>query len=128
MELIRTLSKIVGRTQTFGGGGDVTADETWVFQNDSETKTSDTPVSDTIKKMQMSNLKIESIIISSDMKGVIHYEYVYSKQSTKHSSFKFWNIYGSAFVKKRRERFFGQTSGFCIMTMHLPTQHSFCIT
>jgi hypothetical protein len=33
------------------------------------------------------------------IKGIIHDECVVPKQSTKHSTFKFWNVYSSAFVK-----------------------------
>jgi hypothetical protein len=49
------------------------------------------------------------------VKGIIQYEFLYLKLSTKYSSSKFWNIYGSAFDKK--DQISDLTSGSCIMSL-----------
>jgi hypothetical protein len=54
------------------------------------------------------------------IKGLTSYEFVSPKQaqSIKHSAFKFWNVYGNAFVKEYK--ILGWTSEFCFTSMHLP--------
>jgi len=50
------------------------------------------------------------LICFYDIKGIIPYECAPPKQSTKHSSFKFFNVYGGTFIKK--DHIFGQIVHF----------------
>jgi hypothetical protein len=50
---------------------------------------------------------------------LLHYEYFLIKQSTKHSGFKFWNMYSNTLFRK--DNILGQTSVFCIMMVHFLT-------
>jgi hypothetical protein len=46
-----------------------------------------------------------TLVCFYNVKGIINYEYVPSKQSTKHSTLKFWNVYSSTFAD--RDQIFG---------------------
>lgn len=55
------------------------------------------------------------------IRGIICYESVPLKQSVRHSYFRWRNFYCSWFLEK--EQIFGQTTGFCIITMRRPKRH-----
>jgi hypothetical protein len=72
------------------------------------------------------NVKIKSqnyadLFPPPHIKVSTHYKFSPPKQSTKYSPFKFCKVYSSIFIKK--DLIYDQINGFCIMTMHLPTQH-----
>jgi len=72
--------------------------------------------------MQMSESKIETILLCFFLYQRNYLLWIFLHiQLTRHSSLKFLNVYGSAFVKE--DQIFGQTIEFCNMVMCLGTQH-----
>jgi hypothetical protein len=78
----------------------------------------DSGVPKTKRKAQMSESKVMSLLIHlSDIREIIQYEFIPPLQFIKHSTFKFPNVYGRAFIKK--DQIFGWASEHSIMIMCL---------
>jgi len=105
----------------------ITGDETWVYQYDPETKRQSaqwkTANSPQPKKFCRSKPRVKTMLLTFfDIRGILHYEFVPTGQSTKFTIWKYWK----GCVKKldgNDPNVLPATHGACIMTMHLLTWH-----
>jgi len=103
----------------------ITGDETWVYQYDPETKRQSAqwkPAnSPQPKKFHWSKSRVKTMLLTFfDIRGIVHYEFVPTGQSTKFTIWKYWK----GCVKKldgNDPNFLPGTHGSCIATMHLLT-------
>jgi hypothetical protein len=73
------------------------------------------------KKVKIPLLGVSIMLIYfSDIKRIIHYEYVHPELSVKYSSFRFHNVYDSTFIEKGKTVF--SIIGFLILMMCLAIQ------
>ena len=114
----------------------ITGDETWVYQYDPETKRQiskwKTANSPRPKKFCQSKSNVKIMLPNFfDFRGIVHYEFVPTGQSTKFTIWKYWQgcvkkLDGNDPVKKldgNDPNFLPTTHGSCITTMHLLTRH-----
>jgi len=105
----------------------ITGYETWVYQYDPETKrqiaqwkTANFPRQ---KKFHWSKSRVKTMLLTfSDIRGIVHYEFVPTGQSTRFTIWKYWK----GCMKKldgNDPNFLPTTHGSCITTMHLLTRH-----
>jgi len=105
----------------------IIGDETWVYQYDPEMKRQSaqwkTANSPRPKKFRQSKSRVKTMLLTFfHVRGIVHYEFVPTGQSTKFTILKYWK----GCVKKldgKDTNFWPTTHGSCITTMHLLTRH-----
>ena len=88
----------------------ITGDETWVYQYDPEMKRQsaqwNTGNSPRPKKFRQSKSRVKTMLLTSfDIRGIVHYEFVPTGQSTKFTIWKYWK---GCVKKMETTRTFGQ--------------------
>ena len=95
----------------------ITSDETWVYQYDPETKWQiarwKTVNSPRPKKFHQSKSRVKTMLLTFfDIRGIVHYEFVPTGQSTKFTIWKYW--------KSCMKKLDGNDLNFCqqLMVLH----------
>ena len=105
----------------------ITGDETWVYQFVPETKQQSaqwkTANSPWPKKFRQTNSRVKTMLLTFfDIRGIVHYEFVPTGQSTKFTIWKYWK--GCMEKWDGNElNFLPTTHGSCITAIHLLTWH-----
>jgi len=114
-DLLERQGDILGRV--------ITGDETWVHQYDPEKKRQiarwETANSPRLKKFRWPKSRVKTMLLTFfDIRGIVHYEFVPTGQSTKFTIWKYWKGCVTK-LDGNDPNFFPTTHGSCITTMHL---------
>jgi len=106
----------------------ITGDESWCYGYDPETKQQSSqwksPSSPRPKKSKASQINVNAMLICFfDIKGLVHFEFVPQGQTVTSSFTLKCSSDCVMLCEENTPNCGGQVTGFCILTVLLPTQH-----